>query len=178
MATDPLKPENRCHDDKTFAELYSAHWSPVFHFIRKLTLNETEAEDLTQETFLKAFRCRHQLRDRTKVASWLNVIAKNTVYEAWRARKGRHAVAFTDDYFSFLTCRPGPFRRLYWKERSRLLRQALQQLDDFKQQLIICVALGISDREIAQLLGRTRSSVKCHKTRIRRSLLSEVSGKS
>jgi RNA polymerase sigma-70 factor, ECF subfamily len=76
-------------DDEAFAELVSRYWSRVFgHLYRRLG-DRQEAEDLTQDVFLRLYRYRRRYRPRAKFVTWLFFIAQNVARNAMRSRR-RH----------------------------------------------------------------------------------------
>ena len=76
-------------DQSAFAELVSRYWSRVFgHFFRRLG-DRQEAEDLTQDVFLRLYRYRRRYRPRAKFITWLFFIAQNVARNAMRSRR-RH----------------------------------------------------------------------------------------
>ncbi len=60
-----------------FESIYSEYFSDVFHYTRSLTLDESRAEDLTAETFLRAMRSLSSFRGECDIRIWLCRIAKN-----------------------------------------------------------------------------------------------------
>lgn len=70
--------------DSAFIE---AHMRRVFRLIYRVVGNVPDAQDLTQEAFIKALRRRDQLQDRDKAAHWLGRIAVNTALDFVRKRK-------------------------------------------------------------------------------------------
>lgn len=72
-------------DEDAFAELVQRHQRRVFNLARALTGNEDEAEDLAQETFIRAFRGLARFRGDSAFGTWLYRIAVN-VFRSRRAR--------------------------------------------------------------------------------------------
>src|SRR5881394_1303976 len=63
------KTQNGCRE--SFEALVERHWQRIFNFLWQLTRNPHDAEDLTQQTFLKAFRNIHRYNPACSFASWL-----------------------------------------------------------------------------------------------------------
>lgn len=63
---------------KEFEEIYDAYFNDVYQFILSLSKNTAVAEDIVQEAFIKALKNINQLKDNTKIKSWILQIAKNT----------------------------------------------------------------------------------------------------
>ena len=171
MYTSP-KASNSSNGD-ALEDLFSSHWSQVFRLARSWTRNEADAEEVTQEAFLRAFLHLDQLRDKTRFPSWIKTIARNCFLERWKAQEKSVSVPLSKAA-ALRSPLPDPFTQCYWRERWRILKQPLEDLQDFKQRVISCTALGLTDQQTANLLGRSRASIKCHKTRLRRSLAARL----
>ena len=88
-----------------FYQLYSTYSKPVYSFIWRLVGSATDAEDLTQETFLKVHSELKNLRDVRQFKYWLYRIARNEVYQRLRQRLRRSEVSIDNEeipYFEFL----------------------------------------------------------------------------
>jgi RNA polymerase sigma-70 factor (ECF subfamily) len=72
---------------KEFEELALPHIDSLYNFALKLTGNVTEAEDLVQETYLKAYRFFHKYKKNTYIKAWLFSILKNTFINIYRRKK-------------------------------------------------------------------------------------------
>lgn len=66
------------------AELYSAHHACVYRYVRSRVRNETEAEDLTQDTFVQAIRSVSRFEQRSSLRCWLLGIARHTCLHFYR----------------------------------------------------------------------------------------------
>ena len=77
------------------APLQLAHKAPLYHYAVRLTRNETEAEDLVQETFLRAYRFWHRYEPGTNCKAWLFRILKNVYINLYRKdQKTPHSIDF------------------------------------------------------------------------------------
>src|SRR5271169_1419869 len=76
-------------DTEAFRELVERYSPLVFRVAFRLTGNEHDAEDVVQETFLRAFRRLGVFEDRSSLGSWLYAIASNCGYDVLRARLRR-----------------------------------------------------------------------------------------
>ncbi|MFH1619480.1 MAG: RNA polymerase sigma factor [bacterium] len=79
----------RCLDNDTtaFEELLNRHKNRIFSFILRIIRNQEDAEDLAQETFIKAFRGLHSYNPAYPFITWLFRIAHNACMDFLRARK-------------------------------------------------------------------------------------------
>ena len=79
----------RAGDSDGFRRLVERHSRALFRLAYRMTGNEHDAEDVVQETFLKAFRRLDQYDERARFSSWLHRIAANCAYDVLRARQRR-----------------------------------------------------------------------------------------
>jgi RNA polymerase sigma-70 factor (ECF subfamily) len=83
-------------DQEAFGEIVQRHQRTVYGFLRARLLQPSDAEDLTQETFLRAYTIRARFDSSGLVASWLIGIARNVLREHARKGKRRREVAWTE----------------------------------------------------------------------------------
>ena len=126
----------------------------VFRFLMKLCADASLAEELTQETFFRAYMNLSGLRDETKVSSWLCQIAKNTYYSRFQKQKrelpleGRSADAATPDIAALFE----------EKELADTAFSCLHALDEpYKEVFLLFVFGGLSLKEISTLFGKSES---------------------
>ena len=79
----------RAGDEGAFRGLVERHSRAVFRVAYRMTGNEQDAEDVVQETFLRAYRNLGRFEERARFGSWLHRIAANCAYDALRARARR-----------------------------------------------------------------------------------------
>ena len=80
-----------------FGEIYERYYRDVYHFALYYTNNRQEAEDITQETFLKAMRKIGSLQNHDKLKPWILAIARHTAID--QKRKGKFTGLFPDWVF-------------------------------------------------------------------------------
>ena len=74
-----------------FEAVMTAHHAEIYRYLRRLTFRSAEAEDLSQETFLRAFRAYRALPHDANVRAWLFAIATNLFRNGLRSAKRRRA---------------------------------------------------------------------------------------
>ena len=74
-------------DDKAYAKLLTRYKRPVYHMILKMVRNTDDAEDLTMESFSKAFRSLHRFKKDFTFSTWLFRIATNNTIDFIRKKK-------------------------------------------------------------------------------------------
>ncbi|MFO0926696.1 MAG: RNA polymerase sigma factor [Gemmataceae bacterium] len=79
-------------DERAFAELRERYAARVFGYLSRLLRDRTEAEDFTQEVFLRVYRARHRYQPRARFGTWLYHITQNVGRNALRSRRRRPCV--------------------------------------------------------------------------------------
>ena len=87
----------RAGDEGAFRALVERHSRAVFRLAFRLTGNEQDAEDVVQESFLKAYRRLDQFESRANFGSWIYRIAANCAYDLLRARARRDERPLAED---------------------------------------------------------------------------------
>src|SRR6201987_961598 len=91
-------------DQAAFAELATPFMSALYAAALRMTRNPSDAEDLVQETYLRAYRGFEGFREGTNLKAWLYRILTNTFINTYRAKKRRPDqvdLADTEDFFLF-----------------------------------------------------------------------------
>src|SRR5262245_11811188 len=88
-------------DPAEFAELAMPHMSALYAAAMRMTRNPSDAEDLVQETYLRAYRGFAGFREGTNLKAWLYKILTNTYINIYRARKRRPDEVDFDDLPDF-----------------------------------------------------------------------------
>src|SRR5271163_4750068 len=84
-------------DKQRFAEEAMVHMSSLYTAALRMTRNPSDAEDLVQETYLKAYRAFGSFKEGTNLKAWLYRILTNTFINSYRARKRRPEQTDIDD---------------------------------------------------------------------------------
>lgn len=167
--------------EESFRRLFEGHYRLIRYHFRRQGVSSEEAEDLTQETFLRVYRSLDDFRGEARFATWLLRIADNVLRRDWKRRQGarRHVPVvpletglFGDPPDERLARRdPGPLDALLDRER---YGQVLQELRTMPAQMRQCVSLrlfqGLRYREIARVLGISLDAVRVQLARGRRRL--------
>ncbi len=147
-------------DNKAACELLEIHYADIFAYLRRLCGSQTDAEDLTQQTFLKVWRSLGSFQNRSKFSTWLYRIAHNT-YIDWQ-RKTSQTQAYPNYWWQKCTDKnPGPFASAAQQQAAERLYQAVERLDDGKKHVVhLHYYQGLSLRETARVLNISTSTVK------------------
>src|SRR5436305_5667432 len=84
-------------DSEAFRSLVERHSRRAFQLAYRMTGNEQDAEDVVQESFIRAYRQLSRFEARAHFATWLHRIVANCSVDLIRSRRSRHDHASTDD---------------------------------------------------------------------------------
>lgn len=142
-------------DDAPFAELFRAEYSTVYRYFYYRTGSRTMSEDLTQETFVRAYRAFARFNpSRASSATWLLTIARRLFVDEWR-RTSQHVYAETEVPES-VAGEESPEAELCRRETNAALYRAMAMLSERERHLIaLKYAAGLRNREIARILGKS-----------------------
>lgn len=150
------------------------HRSTVYHFARWLTGNEPDAEDITQEAYLRAFRFHHRFRG-GDARSWLLAIVRNVYYTWLRQYPAGRLVNFDEDPVSVDPYFANPEEVFIQKSGSVLLRRALETLPTGCREMLILRELdGMSYKQISIVVGVPTGTVMSRLSRARARLRQSV----
>jgi len=136
----------------------------VIRYIRYLLRGEEEAEDLTQETLLRALQQHANLRDPAAMEGWIYRIATRICLDRLRQRKrtsGHHLDLPAEELPIIDRVQPSPFAVIQHSEMSECVNQYVTELKDgYKAVVLLHDAEGLTTQEIATLLRLPISTVK------------------
>jgi RNA polymerase sigma-70 factor (ECF subfamily) len=124
----------------------------VFHIAYKFTGKHDEAEDLTQEIFLKVFKSLDKFHRDADFGTWLSSVARNYCIDHYRASKREREVLVEDSlaYDLAPAASGNPYRALEDQDRRSLVRRGLEQLPEKLREAVILRDLqGLSYQEMA-----------------------------
>ena len=158
--------------ERSLNELFQNHWTEVYSFAKSKTRNHHQAEDLTCETFIKAFLKFETYNPSQKFKNWIFTICKNTFLDT--LRKQGNAVTYLEDqlYFEVNDTKPSPVDLLILKENYLNLLNKIGQLNKSDQEIINLFYLeDLSYEQITERLNisyanaRTKLTMAKHKLR-------------
>jgi RNA polymerase sigma-70 factor (ECF subfamily) len=136
-------------------------------FAWSLSHNSSDADDLVQDTLIKAWTHRDRFEPGTNLRAWLFTILRNTYYTA-AVRRRREVRDETGKYAATLST--GPTQD--WSLAMRSLQVALAQLpDEHREALILVGAAGLTYEEAAEVCGCALGTIKSRVNRARARLL-------
>ncbi len=163
-ATDALIERCLAGDQVAWDEIVRAHWRKVFNLAYKFVGRHDEAEDLTQDIFLKIFKALHTFDRRANFQTWLISISRNLCIDHYRSvRKERETMAREVDAADLMPVsrERGPHGELEQIDLRHLIREALSSLPPaLKQAVMLRDLQEFSYQEIADQLGLPEGTVK------------------
>lgn len=155
-------------DDEAFRLIFERYGRPIMSFIYDMVGKRELAEELAQEAFVRAYKSLGNLRDESKLSTWLFGIAKNVAREAIRSRmRDDHNVAIDEESSSQLSDGGAlPDGELLTKELNGVIRGALAALDEDKR-LVFTLKI-LHERSYEEISGITGSSIPKLKTDLHR----------
>jgi RNA polymerase sigma-70 factor, ECF subfamily len=167
-------------DFAAFSELVDAHKDKIYALVYRLVGNKENAEDIIQETFLKAIDNISQFRGESSFGTWLYSIALN-LSRAHFARQKQADLLPIDNYLpsrdeshdghSQLLDWQDPHRMLETKELRETINRALDDLPyKYREAFLLRYYNELSVKEIAELTGQSEASTKSRILRARLAL--------
>lgn len=136
--------------------LYETYYNEIFQYLFFLSRRKEIAEDLAQETFLKALLA---LPDHhTNMRAWIYMVARNLYYNYHRKEQ---KIAPLDENVKLSKESREPDKEIIQNEKNRILMQALDKLEDRAREVLLLQYFGnLSQKEIAAILHLTPQNVR------------------
>ncbi|MEH0146850.1 RNA polymerase sigma factor SigE [Corynebacterium sp. Q4381] len=163
-----------CGEMPSWAELVAEHADSVYRLAFRLSGNQHDAEDLTQETFMRVFRNLKRYQPGT-FEGWLHRITTNLFLDMVRHRSKIRMEELPEDYERVPGTAMTPEQAYTATNLDPALQHALDELaPDFRVAVVLCDVVGMSYEEIADTLGvkmgTVRSRIHRGRTQLRASL--------
>ena len=165
-------------DQAAWETIVRQHWRKVFNVAYKFVGRHDEAEDLTQEIFLKIFKSLDTFDRRANFQTWLISVSRNLCIDHYRSvRKERETIDRDIDASELMPAAGGeePIAALEQRDRVMLLRQAMAALPDTLRTAVLMRDIHeLSYQEIANRLGLPEGTVKSRINRGRTELARQI----
>src|SRR6266702_1771303 len=167
-----------------FEELVNRYEKKIYRLGLNITGSPEDAEDVLQETFLKAFQHLAEFREDARFYTWLVRIGVNEGLMKLRRRRADKTVAMEDQVDEegvvmpreFTDWKPNPEQQVAQSELASILSNAAQSLaPTFRTVFFLRDVEGLSTAETAEMLGLTESAVKARLFRARLQLREDLS---
>lgn len=147
---------------KAFENLYREYYQKVYGFLYRLCVDATLAEDLTQETFLQAYKSLHKFRGDCEVFTWLAAIGKH-VYFKYLKKKKLHLDAANLELVaqSYMKGDVSPEEHVHKKDVENAVRQMVENIPKkYRDVVVLRIYAELPFSQIAQILKISENSAK------------------
>jgi len=184
----PLVEALQSGDPQALDALMERHQTRIFHFILRHIPDESDARDLVQEVFVRAYFHIARFRPRALFSAWLFQIALNLCRDhvrskAWRRSRATRSLSESGPEegevpdFEIPDTQPGPVEQILHRERLRQVEQAIERLPlELKGPLVLTTLDGLSHEEAGRMLGLSAKAIEVKVYRARKRLLGWIAG--
>ena len=148
------------NDEAALTQLYEENFDKIYRYIVLKIGDRTEAEDMTQQVFLKAFKSISGYRSKgSPFSSWLFRIAHNQMVDYWRKKSKRTTVPLEESRVG--SSNSNPSSETEQKMDIENLVAATKQLTDLQREVVsLRFAGGLSLAEVAKAMGKSEGAIK------------------
>jgi RNA polymerase sigma-70 factor (ECF subfamily) len=167
----------------SFQEIYDIFRPKILRYLTRL-VNKHDAEDLTQEVFVKVSQGLKEFRGESKLSSWIYRIATNTALDKLRSRsfqQNQEMLSIDSDggeenkYIRFRGSMPSIDQQLIRKEMNECIRNVIKKLpEDYRTVVVLGEMEELKNHEIAEILQVSVDTVKIRLHRARAKLRKEL----
>jgi len=168
-------------DERAFGELVSRYETKVYNLALRMVRNPEDAEDVLQDTFLRAYRGIKSFQGASTFSTWIYRITANSAL--MRLRKKQLPTVSIEDQderetpVSIADWTPGPVERLLTQELQHEMDEAIEALPpEFRQVFILRDVEELSNAEVAEILDLSVAAVKSRLHRARLKVRNRLAG--
>jgi len=149
-------------DRAALNELVAQYWQPVYHFALYKTGNQQDAEEVTQETFIRAFRSLSNYQfTGAAFTTYLKRIAVNLITDFWRKKSRSPALTDIAEHPQLVADEEEPDVQLVSNEMRETIARVLQKLPAEQRQTVeLRIIAGLPVRDTALAMGKSEAAVK------------------
>jgi RNA polymerase sigma-70 factor (ECF subfamily) len=142
-------------------QLVKIYYADIYAHLRRLCGSKQDAEDLTQQTFIKVWFSLDGFKGHSRFSTWLYRVAHNTFLD-WLRKNTASTQSSSDQWWNeCIDQNPGPFANVSERQLAERLYEAVEQLDEGKKHVVLLhYYQGLSIRETAKVLNVATSTVK------------------
>jgi RNA polymerase sigma-70 factor (ECF subfamily) len=148
--------------ETAFAQLFDEFSAPIYNYVLRMVSDADRAADITQDTFIKAYRKLDTLTETTSTRSWLYRIATNTAIDDMRRRKNVTPMGTDEPTFANRADpRPGPEAQVMAGTLDERVQRALMSLrPNHRQCLLLSDLEDMSAQHIGEVMGLSYAAVR------------------
>ena len=157
-------------------EIIELYGGRIYNLALQFAFDKSEAEDLTQDIFLKLYRNLHQYHGEVPLVAWTLRLSRNLCIDRYRQSRRRPLTTTIDDARpEFLASSDNPQQTFQRAQRLEIVRATLREMsEDLAEALILRDLQGLSYEEVAATLGIPMGTVKTRIFRARKELARRV----
>ncbi|MBN2163724.1 MAG: sigma-70 family RNA polymerase sigma factor [Pontiellaceae bacterium] len=170
-------------DVHAFDQLVKRYHGKIYALTYNMTSNREDAEDLTQDIFVKAYQALPRFKGKSSFYTWLYRIAVNKTINYRKKRNRKRTMSLDqfdneiklDDIYHDLTSKGSPLRNLSLSELQKKLNEAMQNLSDKHRTVVVLHDMqGVPHEDIAKMVGASVGTIRSRLFYARRQLQSEL----
>jgi RNA polymerase sigma-70 factor, ECF subfamily len=147
--------------EATFDRLFEEYSAPIYNYVLRMVGDADRAADITQDTFIKAYRKLDSLTDDASTRSWLYRIATNTAIDEMRRRRNVRHMGDDEAHQQRPDHRPGPEAQvLSGMLDERIQRSLLRLRPNHRQCLLLSDLEDMSAHQIGEVMGLSYGAVR------------------
>lgn len=154
-------------DEQALHQLFERHLNGVFRFAYRYVKNTPDAEDITQDTFIKAWKGIRRFDNSKKFTTWLFTITRNTALDLLKKKKSLAFSDFENDWGENVLMetitddKPLPVELSIFREEAAALQGVVKTLPkDYQTVLHLRYSEDLTFEDIAEVMGRPMNTVK------------------
>lgn len=154
-------------DRAAFGSLIDRYYKSIYRFAFQHTGSHHDADEVCQETFLKAFENIRKVRDGSRFKGWVFMIASNLLRK--RAKQAKREKPIDMENLGSVVIKLAedkstqPFEALSTKEKTAIIHEQLQKMPEHMRLVTILILMeGLSQKDAAGILNRSEPSVSRH----------------
>lgn len=155
--TDRQLVEQALAEPAAFLEIFQRYRDPIFRYCHRSLGNRETAEDATQTTFMRAFANLKSCRDRDRFHAWLFTIAHNVIVDTYRSSKPSSPLEWADEIADGAA---SPEELAIAATELLQITRLLEKLPDLQRDVVELRLQGLTDKEIASVLGKTHQAIR------------------
>jgi RNA polymerase sigma-70 factor (ECF subfamily) len=153
-------------EPRAFDEIYELLRARLWSFLARMTGRRDQADDLSQEVWLRLARTAPRLADDTRLAAWLFTVARNLYVSQWRS--ARVAQQLVGELLPPDPIAAGPFEAAASTQTAARVERAIAALPPtYREVLLLCGVEGLAPREAAVILGTSPEATRQRLSRAR-----------
>lgn len=149
-----------------YQELHDKYYKDLYRYAYKLASNKDEAEDILQESLLRAWSGIESIKDMNSVKSWLLTIVKREFLRKLESQKRLKEDSLTDNDYLI----PSSLDLDAKSELNEVLKVIMMLEEDYRQVLLLQTVYGFKTREISEQLGANENTISTRLFRGRKQL--------